>query len=137
MIKKAKCNLLNQKVEITKLSAHAALKAHAQIVRFISPSISGIIDGVGKPDEQQAENLSNALSKAFENTETIDDLVAFIDKELTGGNIIVNGSRINHLDDLDAYEDVDGSELMYLIFTEWVKLNLGALLKKIGSHLTG
>jgi len=137
MLKRAKVKLLGKEVEITKLSANAALRAHAKVVSFISPSIGDIIEGAGAPDEEQTSKMVSAITKAFAETAEVDAMVDFIDSCITGGNVALDGVRVQDLDDLDRFDDIDGSELMYLIFTEWCILNLGGLLKKIGSRFNG
>jgi len=137
MIKKVKIKLLGIEVKIMKLSAKAALKSHGQVIRFISPAVGKITSAIGGSDEEQTRGLTEAFTEAFNSGESVDEIVDFIDSQLTNGLVVVDGKQVQHLDDLDRFEDIDGSELMYAIFAEWVKLNLGSLLKKIGGTLAG
>jgi len=137
MLKSVKVTLLGKKVTITKLSAHNALRAHGKVLRFIAPAVGNIADGMGKGDEAQAEQLSSAITNAVGNAQDMEEIITFIDECITGGDVVLDGNRVTHLDDLEIFEDVDGSELMYAIFAEWVKLNLGGLIKKIGGQLAG
>jgi len=137
MIKNVKVRFDGKDIEITKLAASQALKAHAKMVRFVAPAISDITSSIGKSDEEQNAGFTKAITAAFENPDMVDELTDFIDKHLTSGHVIFDGQRVQHLDDLDRFEDIDGSEVMYFIFIEWVKLNMGSLLKKIGGSLAG
>jgi len=137
MLKVAKLKLLGKEVSITKLSANAALRSHAKVISFVSPSIGDIIEGAGKEESEQMSKMVSAITKAFSETADIDGMVAFIEDCICDGNVAFDGKRVQDLDDLDRFDDIDGSELMYLIFTEWCILNLGGLLKKIGSRFTG
>jgi len=137
MLKRFQGKIETKQVDITKLSAHNALRVHAQVIKFISGSVNEIVKGIGKDDVAQAEYLGSAVSKAFSDNGSVEELISFITSNLTDGNVIVDGQRVTHLDDLERFDDVDGSELMYAIFGEWVKLNLGGMLKKIGNQFAG
>ena len=137
MIKKATFKFEGKDVSIVKLSAHDALRAHAKVLQLIGPSLSDIISGVGTSESQQASKVADGVTKAFGTATASDEVASFIEHSIISGAVVFDGQKVQHLDDLDRHENIDGSELMYIIFTEWVKLNLGALLKKIGSHLDG
>ena len=92
---------------------------------------------MGKADDVQSSHLSKAVSDAFIAEGSEDELVSFIESALTSGNVIIDKSPVTHLDDFERFDDIDGSEFMYSVFGEWVKLNLGSLLKKINGHVAG
>ena len=123
-----------KQVQISKLNAEAALSVHAELTGLISKSIPELLEGAGGTDTSQLEAFGRAIQFAFAD-QGAGKFVAFIKKALLDGNIILEGKRLSHLNDCEQWEDVDGSILMYEIFAEWLKLNFGSLLKKLGTSI--
>ena len=137
MIKTYKGQLHNVPVEIRKLSAESALKVHGRLMYFLSDSITQLIEGQEKDPDIQMEYFGKAINATFGNKDKVDDMIGFIKDVLTDGNVSVKGARVTHLDDLERFDDVDGSALMYSIFWEWARLNVGDILGNVVSSLGG
>ena len=124
-------DVMGKRVAITKLSAEPALEVHAELMGMISKAVPEFMEGAGKSESEGMEAFGNAIQIAFEN-EGSHKFVVFIKKALTSGHVIVEDERVNHLDDFERWDEIDGSMFMYEVFFEWLKLNFGSLLKKIG-----
>lgn len=132
MLKRFEGVLMGKSIVITKLNAEDALTVHAELTSMISKSLPELMEGAGLSESQQMEAFGKAIQFSFEGSGA-GKFVAFIKSALTKGDVILEGERINHLNDFEKWVDIDGSLLMYETFAEWLKLNFGNLLKKAGT----
>lgn len=116
--------------QIRKLSASRALEVHTRLMYFLSSAFNETVEDPGK-------YLETIISGLFSDKSKVEDFTLFIKEVLTDGNVIVGKQKVTHLDDLERFDNIDGTEFLYELVHQWFILNVQSIMGKVGKSLSG
>ena len=132
MAKELNTEIDGLKVTIMKFPATKGIEFSTRVHKLLGGSIMELANGAGGDDAEQMLAFGRALDTIAERN-SVEAYLDFMKFTLTTGFVVVNGQKLNHIDELEQYEDVDAMVLAMKILVESIKFNLSGF----GKLMTG
>ena len=124
-------------IKLVRFNAGAGTLILAKIQNAFGGALMKMAQSSNATDEQQLEIIGQSLD-ALGDRLPPEKMHKLIQEVLCGGNVYINGTQLNSLDQLDMYhENTDPYYLTIVLFKEMVTFSFGSFIKKLMGGLAG
>lgn len=123
MAKELDITIEGHEVKIVKFPATKGILFSTKVHKLLGGSIMELARGADGDDGEQMIAFGKALDMIAERNSP-EDYLEFIKFTIATGSVIVDKKKLNHIDELEQYEDIDAMVFAMKIVIESVKFNL-------------